>query len=571
MALLGDIRSYPRRASSPASITSYLPPHSHIEILLSLPDVRIVEFKPLGLDSKSINTKEYALREVEPGTLPWSTRFERTVAVGLLRIYRAPESIAFLNCQNAIRPILPKSQAWCVDGESKFVIGSPPLFWRIEVPKISHDEEKRVEEIKRVLDQILKYEKTPCPFRRRVKDELTSSPTKLFKEESQTPTNHSKESKDLNNGSSNGFQSYIFDTRFPKSNKPIPNLSPRFKIHQDSLELSEKYSSSAFNSKYSETPTTINQYTDNKFESHSSIEKTHGSNVGKFISQRSTHLQVEQKFQKRRCHSASYNAIHSLTLDPSHSFDSTSTVEHGKSTPGNFLEDVPHSDGSNSNLLSHHTSSNLSSTWTEISPKSSIPNHSDPHFKSFLTTYRDSEKSVSESVVAKKSQEKNNLSYSGFGSDDKELALDVRSTKPSVEVEKFEETILKVPRSVLPDDSLRPQNRRDTDSDNFSRSNSLTPALSYKMLNLAHQVPTKIVRKTSDILITPSNNLIQLMLGIASSIVSGEWRGVLSNFGEPTHWDFEDDSDDDWLDSDYRNSSRVKMSDIKISGSWEFD
>lgn len=91
------------------------------------------------------------------------------------------------------------------------------------------------------------------------------------------------------------------------------------------------------------------------------------------------------------------------------------------------------------------------------------------------------------------------------------------------------------------------------------------------MFHLANQVPKKIVRKTSEIFITPSNNLIQLMLGIASRIVSGEWRGVLSNLGEPIHWDFEDDSDDDWPDSDYRNSNRVRTTDVKVSGCWEFD
>jgi hypothetical protein len=32
------------------------------------------------------------------------------------------------------------------------------------------------------------------------------------------------------------------------------------------------------------------------------------------------------------------------------------------------------------------------------------------------------------------------------------------------------------------------------------------------------------------------------MLRIATKIANGEWRGVLSGYGEAVHWDFEDDA-----------------------------
>ncbi|RKF63264.1 hypothetical protein OnM2_026020 [Erysiphe neolycopersici] len=574
MALLGNIRHYPRRASSPASVTSYLPQHSQIEILLSLPDVRIVEFKPLGLDYKSVNTNESALRKVEPGTLPWTSRFERTVAVGSLRIYRAPESIAFLNCQNAIRPILPKSQAWCVDEESKFVIGSPSLFWRIEVPLASHDEEIRVKELKRVLDQILRFEKTPCPFRRRVKEDLTPTPSISIKEDSQITIDYSKESNDLNNNSFKGFKNYTFDTRFPKANRKSPNSSPRFEVHQDNLELSEKFSSPVFDSEYSQILNSTNRSIENKFESHSSIEQSPSSNLGKDLSERRIQPLVEKRIEKRRCHSSSYNVRKSFTPHSLNSSGTTNTTELDASTSGDYIVHESNFKDSNSSsfqsLQSYHSSSNLCLTLPENSSQSSIPSHSDPYDNSFLLAQGGNRRSVSESFTVTKSQETNNLYNSGFVRDDKESASNLSSTKSRDEADKSDENTFEVP-SALSDNSLHPQSRRALDGANFSKSNSLTPALRYKMLHLAHQVPTKIVRKTSDIFITPSNNLIQLMLGIASRIVSGEWRGVLSNFGEPIHWDFEDDSDDDWFDSDYRNSNRVRTNDIKVSGSWEFD
>lgn len=573
MALLGDIRHYPRRASSPASVTSYLPQHSQIEILLSLPDVRIVEFKPPGLDSKFVCTKEYTSREVESGTLPWSSRFERTVAVGSLRIYRAPESIAFLNCQNAIRPILPKSQAWCVDGGSKFVLGSPTLFWRIEVPRISRDEEKRVEELKRVFDQILRYEKTPCPFRRQIKGEIIPTPKPSIKQDSQSPIDSSREFNDLH--SFEGLQNYAFENRFSKSKIFTPISSPRFKVHQDSFEPSEKVSISVLNSNYPQTPNSTDQSAVNNFRYQSYKEQTYGSNLATDSSKKNFSLFAEQKSEKRRCYSASHNARQSSTQQSLHFSGILNTLEHGESTPDDFLGDQSDPEDSSSSsfqsLQSCHSSQNLSLTMSETSSESSIPNHSNSYDNSFQSAHRDKERSASESFTATKSQESNHLFFSGFEIDHKELSENLRNAEFSDEVKKSDEDIFDAPRIVLPDFSSQLRRRRPLDSAHFSSSNSLNPDLSNKMLHLAHQVPKEIVRKTSEIFITPSNNLIQLMLGIASRIVSGEWRGVFSNFGEPVHWDFEDDSDDDWLDSEYRNSNRVKMTDVKVSGCWDFD
>ncbi len=85
--------------------------------------------------------------------------------------------MAFLNCANALKPILPKSQAWCVDGHSKFVVQiRPPQYWRIEVPNDSPDDKLWIEELKRVFGEVLRFEKTPCPFKREFTVELPEPP-----------------------------------------------------------------------------------------------------------------------------------------------------------------------------------------------------------------------------------------------------------------------------------------------------------------------------------------------------------------------------------------------------------
>lgn len=108
---------------------------------------------------------------------------------GAFQIYRAPGSVAFLRSGKALQPILPKSQAWCLDEQSsKFVLQiRRPNYWRIEVP-VGNDEEIRTARMLReVLDKILQFEKTPCPFERSFTVELPETPKTPIKKRTWTP------------------------------------------------------------------------------------------------------------------------------------------------------------------------------------------------------------------------------------------------------------------------------------------------------------------------------------------------------------------------------------------------
>ncbi|TVY89997.1 hypothetical protein LAWI1_G001302, partial [Lachnellula willkommii] len=166
-----------RSFSQPVARTASIP-DPQIEVLYNLPSVRIVAFTtPNSISRPSSSHGSPAVEEDAPGTLPWVSPYERTIAIGPLRIYRAPESVAFLNCANALRPILPKSQSWCVDGDSKFVLQiRRPNYWRIEVPNENAEDKTRVQELKEVLSKVLLFEKTPCPFQRDFVIELPEAP-----------------------------------------------------------------------------------------------------------------------------------------------------------------------------------------------------------------------------------------------------------------------------------------------------------------------------------------------------------------------------------------------------------
>ncbi|KAI0424891.1 inheritance of peroxisomes protein 1-domain-containing protein [Xylaria sp. FL1042] len=148
-----------------------------VETLYSHPSVRIISFTSSQRDfAKSFPAR--LDKDASPGTLPPSSQLERTIAAGAFRIYRAPGSVAFLSCGSALQPILPKSQCWCINEDnSRFVLQiRRPQYWRIEVPVDQPEDALRAELLRDVLDRILLFEKTHCPFQRSFTVDLPDPP-----------------------------------------------------------------------------------------------------------------------------------------------------------------------------------------------------------------------------------------------------------------------------------------------------------------------------------------------------------------------------------------------------------
>lgn len=86
-------------------------------------------------------------------------------------------NVSFLNSGNLLHTIFPRSQCWCVDGESKFVLRiRQDSYYRIELPFDSDEDKQKVEDFKAVLSQVLQYERTRCPFTRGFEVELPERP-----------------------------------------------------------------------------------------------------------------------------------------------------------------------------------------------------------------------------------------------------------------------------------------------------------------------------------------------------------------------------------------------------------
>lgn len=169
-----DVQTVRRSATLPTKRTSRNQPKSDSQestdkVLFYHPSVKIVHFAPRSVVPVQLNATpsdfDYPVDTIE--TLPWRSATERTVACAPLRFEKVPGLTAFLKCGNVVHAILKNSQCWCVDGESIFVLRIRPLtYYRIELPNVTEEDKKRVADLKSALPQILRYEITPCPFKR---------------------------------------------------------------------------------------------------------------------------------------------------------------------------------------------------------------------------------------------------------------------------------------------------------------------------------------------------------------------------------------------------------------------
>lgn len=180
------------------------------------PSCRIVQFAPRSFapipSASSPSDFDYPVDTVE--TLPWRSASERTLATASLRIEKVHGLTVFLKCGSIVQPILKNSQCWCVDGVSKFVLRIRPLFYyRIEIPYETPEDKGVVEQLKAALPTVLRYEVTPCPFKRAFTVELPEEATAPRRKKAWRP----KDRKDSLTVSSGNLQVPVVDNKLDTS------------------------------------------------------------------------------------------------------------------------------------------------------------------------------------------------------------------------------------------------------------------------------------------------------------------------------------------------------------------
>jgi len=641
----------PRRSSSlPVGRLASSSPDPQIEILFTLPSVRIISFttssKPTSRPSSSNGS---VVVEEEPGTLSWVSRFERTIAVGPLRIYRAPGSVAFLNCANALRPILPKSQAWCVDGNSKFVLQiRPPQYWRIEVPNKTADEGVMVEELKKVLEQVLRYEKTACPFQRDFVVELPEKPATPVKKRPWRPIERPqgglspKPSPLLQATTPDDSQTILpiaesrpttpcpahevsartgrptspptphrdFETPGPKSVsgfrqsiEAVETSSPSGTSMPESLEqLSdpEPIDIRALEPSLLHTPESeyiFGSYAGIDEEGDCYSDATDDTTMTPRSGVKPSAKPVENESIELRKPLSIQDCNRSVTAPPILSLLTSPPSKQRTKSPLRCSTTFETSSDRSSSVESFHSVQSWHSPLAPPSPPASEPSsptstYPYPHEKIVLPKRPLHSRDASELTVTPETPnmwERNTTTQTRSNA----MSLSPPLRTPPTLVHDGSEKSDEEHFEIVTPPAIKPTVRHRATTSSNSRRRALSPLpaavnlfsppkQAQRRLRTARHLPTAIIQKTCEILLSPPSHLFQLMLSIASKIAAGEWRGMLSGHGEAVHWDFEDEygSDPSLYEDDYGMSvakpqnkqSTGRTSGAYITGgSWEVD
>lgn len=468
-----------------------------------------------------------------------------------MRVYRAPGSVAFLSCGAALQPILPKSQCWCVDEEaSKFVLQiRRPQYWRIELHNAVPDDAIKATEFKEVLSDVLLFEKTLCPFQRSFHVELPAPPATPVRKRAWTPR----------------VKIRAQTTLMPPQD--IESADEYFSAGSDSDKGGARADSdSEGTDETGNTARNLLPVTPDPGESNPRPDYLHAGR--------------------------SVTAPPQLTLVTSP--PSRQSPLSSANTP-----DIHSSEAQSINGLF-----DAAQSWK--GPLASMP-PSPPRSAS-----PGSETCVGEAIHLPKRPYTNSglLKPTSIAEDVGVWDLTHTTSNDSVSQESRSPPIPLTPtfnddndspfddghsRASTPSRTTRQcRRRRATTSSNSARRalSPLPPAANIfspthrrpRHLQTAAHLPTAIIQKTCEILLSPPSHLINLMLSIASKIAAGQWRGVVFGFGEggekiPVQWDYTDgDPVGPWDEDDYGMSPAVsKASGVlgrnayRPPGAWEID
>ena len=158
------------------------PSDSAADILYSHPQARIVSFTPPTDGVRSVSSPgpvdlDYPVDTIE--TLPWKSPNEQVLASGSLVIEKIRGSTNFLKSgTKPLHALMRNSQCWCVDGKAMLVMRVGAFkYYRIELPYTTEEDKAEVQQLKDVLKRILRFEATPCPFKRGFHVDLPQSAT----------------------------------------------------------------------------------------------------------------------------------------------------------------------------------------------------------------------------------------------------------------------------------------------------------------------------------------------------------------------------------------------------------
>lgn len=506
--------------------------------------------------------------------------------------------MAFLSSGTLLRPILAKSQCWCVDGESKFVLRvAHDSYYRIELPNSCPAENQKVEEFKEVLAKVLQYELTPCPFKRGFTVDLPEPPKTPIRKRPWKPqprpqplTTLETHKARIGEDDTEDDGTREDDTREAGTieNKMMKDLNSK---EQERAGYGSAESKDAIIEE--QESGSVDGYT----LSTSNISSLGGSMVNS-DSEATDDTRItpeipgiadndERDSFKTPTRPKPLRTGRAITAPPQLFLKMSPPVNTTLNKPSQVsIRKEPSSQSSSTD--SFH------SFHSPISPLPPSPPYSDPSSPSpnsgegdgiNLRRTRSHKRDSSELTVTAQFPGLWDLTNAQT-TDNTYTSSPVLPETPTLISDVTSQSESTWPEAVTPSPSSELRNRRpapverQTTSPLPSPSNLYSPRARFS----GHHLKTAIFQKTCSLLLGPPVQLVALMLNIASKIARGAYRGASFGYGEsgqkiPCSWDFsdaEDDSDPGWEEDDFgfslSNVTSSKSLKVKeTGGSWEID
>ena len=431
-------------------------------------------------------------------------------------------------------------------------------YYRIELPCASEEDKAQVEQLRVVLESVLQYEKTACPFKRGFTVDLPEPPPVPIQKKPWKPKPKDMYHHDgrLSDVSEPDFRSKIIAQQDshagPAQDQPIVEPgSPR------------PFRGSSASSVIGDIPADIEAANSEGFMQKNRLEQSE---------EELPHMKTPTR-PKRILTGRTVTAPPQLTLR--HSPPSTATTGRSLAT---LKQESPSLSSSVDSFHSFHS---------PISPLSQSPPSpkSDPlgSTKSNLAAprVRGHRRDESESTITTDSHDLWDLS----GTED-ESSVDRPRTPTLVSDVASQDDLWDEVQTPSPPGLRvrRTLQKRRTHSPLPSSANLYTPYPPRREIS-GHHLTTAIIQRTCSLLLGPPLQLIALMIKIAARIVRGALQGSSFGYGEggeriPCTWDFSSDgsdsSDDLWDEDDYGVSLGKTVSGREVrtkdtGGSWEID
>ena len=441
-----------------------------------------------------------------------------------------------------------------MDGESKFVLRiRPNAYYRIELPRASVEDKKKVDDFKSVLTTVLQYEATPCPFKRGFTIDLPQPPKQPIQKRPWRPKERLVAMSEERPEVLEDFGDFSTTDRLT----PSPDAGKGDPSEPD-FESETNAGFGVARSDISDIGSTENEGGD---------EATDDTGLTPPGLQDSVYEEPDDF--KTPTRPKALRTGRAITAPPQLTLR-TSPPSYKERKPLALPKLKREPSSLSSSAESFHS---FHSPISPLAPSPPFPTSLQEDYTGIgIPLIRNHKRDVSEITVTASSSELWDMSDAKSGDESAyHSPPDLPGTPPLVsdaasqDDDHWPEPTTPSPRTKLRHHGIR---RRKRNQSPLPPSSNLYSPYSPRSHISGHHLTTAILQKTCSLLLTPPIQLVALMMRIAAKIARGASRGTSFGFGDggqkiPCSWDFSDasdEADEEWEEDGYGVSLRKSLS-----------